>query len=70
MRRVYDNENIDNSELQLLTVGMHTYTGDLRYTVDFQFPNNWRLQILNVNKKDEGYYECQVSKPNLFSFTI
>ncbi|KAJ9596090.1 hypothetical protein L9F63_012719, partial [Diploptera punctata] len=48
-------------DLQLLTVGLHTYSGDSRYNVEFQYPNNWRLQIKFTNKKDEGTYECQIS---------
>ncbi|XP_059487440.1 uncharacterized protein LOC132203584 [Neocloeon triangulifer] len=51
----------DGKELELLTVGLHTYTGDSRYTVEFQYPNNWRLQIKYANKRDEGTYECQIS---------
>lgn len=61
MRRVYHNNSVENSELQLLTVGLQTYTSDTRYSVDFQYPNNWRLQIENVNKLDENTYECQIS---------
>jgi len=47
-------------ELQLLTVGTNTFVADSRYSVDFQYPNNFRLHIQNVTKRDEGIYECQV----------
>ncbi|XP_075163777.1 defective proboscis extension response 20 [Haematobia irritans] len=47
--------------LDLLTVGLHTYTGDKRYKMEFQYPNNWRLKIANVKKDDEATYECQIS---------
>lgn len=51
----------ENDQLKLLTVGRHTYAGDDRYTLEFQYPGNWRLQIRHVSKKDEGNYECQIS---------
>ncbi|KAI8121295.1 hypothetical protein CVS40_7602 [Lucilia cuprina] len=47
--------------LDLLTVGLHTYTGDKRYKMEFQYPSNWRLKINNVKKDDEATYECQIS---------
>lgn len=47
--------------LELLTVGLHTYTGDKRYTMEFQYPNNWRLKISSARKEDEATYECQIS---------
>lgn len=50
-----------NDNLQLLTVGMQTYSGDSRFSVEFQYPNNWRLRIVDANKSDEGQYECQIS---------
>lgn len=50
-----------NDNLQLLTVGMQTYSGDSRFSVEFQYPNNWRLRIADTNKSDEGQYECQIS---------
>lgn len=41
-------------ELQILTVGLNTFVADKRYGIDFQHPNNHRLQIKNVKKRDEG----------------
>lgn len=49
------------SGLELLTVGQQTYSGDNRYKVEFQYPNNWKLKIESVVKEDEGTYECQIS---------
>ncbi|CAG7820255.1 unnamed protein product [Allacma fusca] len=54
LRRKKDN-------LQLLTVGNATYSSDSRVGLHFRYPNNWRLGILNVNKRDEGEYQCQLS---------
>ncbi|CAO1405030.1 unnamed protein product [Diamesa serratosioi] len=72
VRRFYDASTVETSELQLLTVGMHTYTGDLRYSVDFESPNNWRLKIQSVVKRDEGFYECQLSThpPKVIQFYL
>ncbi|XP_053594714.1 uncharacterized protein LOC103577870 isoform X2 [Microplitis demolitor] len=51
----------DGEKMTLLTYGQQTYTGDSRYSVEFQYPDNWRLKIRNVNSSDEGQYECQIS---------
>ncbi|XP_055716820.1 uncharacterized protein LOC129810396 isoform X2 [Phlebotomus papatasi] len=53
--------NPETDELQLLTVGHHTYSADSRYSVDFEYPNNWRLRIVMADRRDEGIYECQIS---------
>lgn len=52
---------IGENELQLLTVGNNTYSGDARYAVHYQYPNNWRLKITKTQVADEGTYECQLS---------
>ncbi|XP_055297878.1 uncharacterized protein LOC129566190 [Sitodiplosis mosellana] len=51
----------NNSHIQLLTIGVHTYTFDKRFSVEFEYPNNWRLRITDINKTDGGLYECQIS---------
>ncbi|ALC43128.1 dpr20, partial [Drosophila busckii] len=58
VRRSAQNEE---NALDLLTVGLTAYTGDKRYKMEFQYPNNWRLRIVNVKKDDEATYECQIS---------
>ncbi|KAG8232736.1 hypothetical protein J437_LFUL013097, partial [Ladona fulva] len=55
-------------EPQLITFGLHTYSSDSRYSLNYQLPNDWKLQIKFANKRDEGHYECQVSShpPRIF----
>jgi len=47
--------------IDLLTVGDATYTGDKRVNISYQYPNNWRLNITDVRKSDNGPYVCQIS---------
>ena len=42
----------------LLTVGKTTYTGDTRIKSSFSYPNNWRLEMDDLQKKDSGLYVC------------
>lgn len=45
----------------LLTLGNTTHISDSRYSVRFQYPNNWRLAISGVRREDRGVYACQVN---------
>ena len=45
----------------MLTVGKTTYTGDTRFKSSFSYPNNWRLEMMDVQKKDSGLYVCQIA---------
>ncbi|KAG5679583.1 hypothetical protein PVAND_009143 [Polypedilum vanderplanki] len=77
VRRIYhqdpNDESHEREELQLLTVGTNTFVADSRYSVDFQYPSNFRLLIRNVSKQqDEGVYECQISThpPKVIQFYL
>ncbi|XP_008553614.1 peroxidasin [Microplitis demolitor] len=48
-------------ELHLLTFGIHTYSSDSRFSLDYQMPNDWRLLLRSATERDAGVYECQVS---------
>ena len=45
----------------LLTVGKTTYTGDSRVKASFRYPNNWMLEMKDVEPQDSGVYICQIS---------
>lgn len=47
--------------VSLLTVAKSTYSSDVRYSLNFQYPNNWRLAIDYVQRGDNGLYVCQVN---------
>ncbi|KAF7997951.1 hypothetical protein HCN44_009349 [Aphidius gifuensis] len=48
-------------EMHLLTFGVHTYSSDSRFSLDYQMPNDWRLLLRSATERDAGVYECQVS---------
>lgn len=68
VRKFYfsDVDGSERHELQLLTVGTNTFIDDSRYSIDFEFPNNFKLLIQNVSKEsDEGVYLCQVCRSTI-----
>ncbi|XP_018914395.2 cell surface A33 antigen [Bemisia tabaci] len=53
---------IRRRDLNLLTVGLATYSSDDRFSVDhIRHLQNWGLQIKFVEPDDAGMYECQIS---------
>ncbi|XP_022900537.1 limbic system-associated membrane protein-like isoform X2 [Onthophagus taurus] len=49
-------------DLHILTSGIHTYTGDGRFSVRHpEHSDDWDLRIEYVQKRDAGVYECQVN---------
>ena len=50
----------EDASLDLLTVGNLTFSGDDRYSILHQPPNNWVLVIDTVNMADTGTYICTV----------
>jgi len=50
------------SEAHPLTIGLFTFVGDTRITMDYnQRTNEWSLIIQDVKPSDEGIYQCQIS---------
>ena len=47
--------------LRLLTVGFTTYCSDNRFSLDFLYPQNYRLRIDGVRMGDRGVYRCQIA---------
>jgi len=48
-------------------LGLTTYSGDERLSINFEQPNNWKLRIKAVDKVDhDGLYQCQVRWPTFY----
>ncbi|XP_076751947.1 uncharacterized protein LOC143424028 [Xylocopa sonorina] len=50
-----------HDSFRLLTVGRTPYIVDQRISLNFRYPNNWRLQIRYATPRDSGLYKCQVA---------
>ncbi|KAL1492620.1 hypothetical protein ABEB36_010856 [Hypothenemus hampei] len=50
-----------NQNINLLTVGKNTHSKDERFHLAFRYPNNYRLKISYLTKRDDGEYECQIT---------
>ncbi|KAG0713086.1 hypothetical protein GWK47_017007 [Chionoecetes opilio] len=48
-------------EIHLITFDFQTYHNDDRFALNFEQPNDWRLRIRFVQRRDEGSYQCQAS---------
>lgn len=58
-------------DLHVLTSGIHTYTGDGRFTVKHpDHSDDWDLKIDFVQKRDAGIYECQINVEPKISLAI
>lgn len=55
---------IRNSDLQILTAGLATFSSDNRFKVNHENTideRDWSLLITNVKLEDSGLYECQIN---------
>ncbi|XP_076259523.1 transmembrane and immunoglobulin domain-containing protein 1-like [Rhynchophorus ferrugineus] len=58
-------------DLHILTSGIHTYTGDGRFSVRHpEHSDDWDLHIEYVQKRDAGVYECQVNTEPKISLPV
>lgn len=62
-----------SSQAHPLTIGLFTFVGDTRISVDYnQRLNEWSLIIQNVKPGDEGIYQCLISSKdeNLHHYNV
>ncbi|KAK0076798.1 hypothetical protein PV325_004836 [Microctonus aethiopoides] len=53
---------VRHRDIHLLTVGRYTYTSDQRFEAKHSpHTEEWKLIIRYPQRKDTGYYECQIS---------
>ncbi|XP_055704493.1 zwei Ig domain protein zig-8-like [Phlebotomus papatasi] len=64
---------IRKRDLHILTVGIHTYTSDMRFQIyRLQNSTQWNLMLKYPQKRDSGVYECQINtEPKMsLSYTL
>ncbi|XP_063843322.1 zwei Ig domain protein zig-8-like isoform X1 [Scylla paramamosain] len=58
-------------DLRILTVGRYTYTTDLRFEAIHQpSSTEWTLRVKQVELRDQGNYECQITTKPIRTFTV
>lgn len=74
--RVFQRKNLTVSwlrqdTLHILSAGHYTYVSDARYEAAYMKREDlWELRIKNVEEKDSGLFECQVSSLPVISYFI
>lgn len=61
---------IRSQDLHILTVNRYVFTGDSRFHIIHENPENWTLKLDDVRLEDNGIYECQVSTQPITSFSV
>jgi len=62
---------IRHRDTHLLTVGRYTYTNDERFRAIHKVKSeDYMLQILPIQKSDEGWFECQISSTPVISHLL
>ncbi|KAL7019645.1 hypothetical protein ACKWTF_011189 [Chironomus riparius] len=62
---------IRHRDLHILTVGTYTYTTDQRFTTTHhKETDEWTLQIKFAQKRDVGFYDCQISTQPVKSYSV
>lgn len=53
---------VRHRDIHLLTVGIDTYTSDQRFVATHSpITEEWKLHVKFPQKRDSGWYECQIS---------
>merc|ERR1719150_3203825 len=62
---------VRHADTHLLTVGRYTYTNDERFRAIHKVKSeDYMLQILPIQRSDEGWFECQISSTPIISHLV